>query len=112
MVPNHPVWVAAAAEMSAIVELGPQSWSEVELRRVQDATAAEPAEVMKPGPVRLNYEDLFEKSAWWSPEGALWVALPDGRDRMEMASKTLWFTRLSEAQIMQSEFLWALYAKA
>lgn len=114
MVPNHPAWVAAAAEMSAIVELGPQSWSEVELRRLQDATAAEAeaAELMKPGAVRLNYEDLFEKSAWWSPAGALWVALPDGRDRMEMASKTLWFTRLSEAQIMQSEFLWALYAKA
>jgi hypothetical protein len=108
--PRHPMWVAQAATMSMLIDRGPQSWSEVDMRQIRQSIPEERADVIKPCGSRLNYEDLFEKSAWYPPMG-LWVALPDGRDRMEMASKTLWFTRLSEAQIHESDFLWASYAR-
>jgi len=109
--PHHPAWTAQAATMSMIIERGPQSWSDVDMRQIRLTIPQERADVIKPCGSRLNYEDLFEKSAWYPPAG-LWVALPDGRDRMEMASKTLWFTRLSEAQIYESDFLWASYARS
>jgi hypothetical protein len=61
---------------------------------------------------RLDYEDLFAKKEWpnGTMKGGLWVPLPDGRDKLERTSAWLWFTRMSEEQIAESEFLWARLA--
>ena len=61
---------------------------------------------------RLDYVDLFERTEVdVDPTGALWVPLPDGRDALERATAYLWFTRMSEEQILESEFFWAKLAR-
>jgi len=125
MVPGHPMWVGLAADISAVVAEGDQSWSSFEARRslrflwskhCSGMTRVDrKAEISRDAyGKRLNYEDLFELTEWptGSTEQGLWVPLPDGRDKLEMASPFLWFTRMSEAQILESDFLWARFAKA
>jgi hypothetical protein len=38
--------------------------------------------------------------------------LPDGRDGLERASPWLWFMRMSEEQIAESNFVWAKWSRA
>ena len=121
--PGHPMWVGMARDIGAVVEAGDPSWSSFEARRslraLWDKHCSGMTRVDRMAEVsrdmygkRLNYEDLFEKTEW--PTGTLdhglWLPLPDGRDKLEQASPFLWFTRLSEEQIAESEFLWARLA--
>lgn len=122
-VPGHPMWVGLATDIGAVIQEGDQSWSSFEARRslrwlwskhCSGMTRVDrKAEVSRDAyGKRLHYEDLFEKTEW--PTGTtalgLWLPLPDGRDKLEMASPFLWFTRMSEQQIAESEFVWARLA--
>jgi hypothetical protein len=62
---------------------------------------------------QLGYEDLFDLTEWptGSTAGGIWVPLPFGRDGLERASPWLWFTRLSEQQILDSDFVWSRLAR-
>lgn len=124
-VPGHPMWMGLANDIGAVIQAGDQSWSSFEARRslrfLWDKHCSGMTRVDRKAEVsrdmygkRLNYEDLFEKTEWptGSVAGGLWVPLPNGREKLEMASPFLWFTRLSEAQIAESDFLWAKFAKA
>lgn len=116
---GHPIWMGMTKHISDVIQQGDPSWSSFEARRAL-------RNLWVPGPVdrkaevsrsvygkRLQYEDLFETTDWptGTTEGGLWVPLPDGRDKLNMASPFLWFTRLSEEQILESEFLWARLAR-
>lgn len=123
--PGHPMWNGLARDMAETIELGAQSWSAFEGRRglrfLWDKHCSGVTRVDRKAEVsrdrfgkQLGYEDLFDLSEWptGSMEGGLWVPLPFGRDGLERASPWLWFTRMSELQIMESEFLWAKLALA
>lgn len=122
-VPGHPMWVGLAGDIGAVIQEGDQSWSSFEARRslrfLWSKHCSGMTRVDRKAEVsrsiygkRLQYEDLFELTEWptGSLEKGLWLPLPDGRDKLEMASPFLWFTRLSEAQIAESEFVWARLA--
>ena len=122
-VPGHPMWVGLERDVAETVELGPQSWSAFEARRalrhLWDKHCSGVAAVDRKAEVsrdrigkRLGYEDLFDLTEWpsGSTEGGLWVPLPFGRDGLERASTWLWFTRLSEQQIVESDFFWSRLA--
>jgi hypothetical protein len=122
-VPGHPMWVSLSKDIGAVIQEGDQSWSSFEARRslrwLWSKHCSGMTRVDRKAEVsrdmygkRLQYEDLFEKTEWptGSTELGLWLPLPDGRDKLEMASPFLWFTRLSEEQIGESEFFWARLA--
>lgn len=124
-VPGHPMWVGLARDTGAVIQAGAPSWSSFEARRslrflwskhCSGLTRVDRrAEVSRDAyGKRLNYEDLFEKTEWQTgtTKDGLWVPLPDGRDKFEMASAFQWFARLSEEQIAESEFVWAKLAIA
>ena len=121
--PGHPMWAGLARDTGDTIALGPQSWSSFEARRAlrhmwdkhcSGVTAVDRrAEVSRDQfGNRVGYEDLFDLSEWptGSTEGGLWVPLPFGRDGLERASPWLWFTRLSEQQIVDSDFFWSRLA--
>ena len=120
---GHPMWVGLCRDVGAVVQAGDQSWSSFEARRslrfLWDKHCSGVTRVDRKAEVsrdkygkRLEYEDLFAKKEWinGSTEGGLWVPLPDGRDKLERTSAWLWFTRMSESQIAESEFVWARLA--
>jgi hypothetical protein len=122
---GHPMWVGLTKDIGAVIQEGDQSRSSFEARRslryLWDKHCSGMTRVDRVAEIsrdrygkRLNYEDLFEKTTWvnGTTKGGLWVPLPDGRDKLERASAFLWFTRLSESQIRESEFLWAKFASA
>jgi len=121
-VPGHPMWMGLTRDIGAVIAAGDPSWSSFEARRalrsLWDKHCSGITRIDRKAEVsrgtygrRLNYEDLFEKTEWvGSTEHGLWVPLPDGRDKLERASPFLWFTRLSEEQIRESEFLWSKFA--
>lgn len=122
-VPGHPMWLGLERDLSAIITLGPQSWSAFEARRslrfLWDKHCSGVTAVDRKAEVsrdrfgrRIDYEDLFGTTEWHdgSTEGGLWVPLPLGRDGLERASAWLWFTRMSEQQILDSDFFWARLA--
>jgi len=121
--PGHPMWKGLATAMGAVIQEGDQSWSSFEARRslrsLWDRLCAGVVGVDRIAEVsrdkygkRLEYEDLFAKTEWpnGTTEGGLWVPLPDGRDKLERTSAWLWFTRMSESQIAEGNFLWARLA--
>ena len=121
--PGHPMWAGLARDTAGTIALGPQSWSSFEARRAlrhlwdkhcSGVTAVDrKAEVSRDRyGKRLGYEDLFDTTEWQtgSAEGGLWVPLPFGRDGLERASPWLWFTRMSEQQIVESDFVWSRFA--
>ena len=61
---------------------------------------------------RLELDTLLGQTEWTdgSLEGGVWVSWPDGRDGLERAVPWQWFTRLSEEQIRESDFVWAKWA--
>jgi hypothetical protein len=118
--PGHPMWTGLAKDIGAVIQAGDQSWSSFEARRSlrylmdkHQGPIDRKAEVSRSVyGKRLNYEDLFETTDFpTGTEGGLWVPLPDGRDKMNTASAFLWFTRLSEEQILESRFNWARLAR-
>jgi hypothetical protein len=121
--PGHPMWVGLSKDVGAVVAEGDASWSSFEARRslrfLWDKHCGGRVAVDRVAEVsrdrygkRLQYEDLFATKEWvnGTTEGGLWVPLPDGRDKLERTSAWLWFTRLSEAQIAEGNFLWARWA--
>lgn len=122
-VPGHPMWVGMSKDIGAVIMEGDQSWSSFEARRslrflwskhCSGMTRVDRlAEVSRDKyGKRLQYEDLFERTDLPNgmTEHGLWLPLPDGRDKLEMASPFLWFTRMSEEQIAESQFVWARLA--
>jgi len=123
--PGHPMWAGLSRDISKVVAAGDPSWTAFEARRtlrsLWDRHCSGMTRIDRAAEVsrdrygkRLNNEDLFEKSEWpsGSTKGGLWIPLPNGREKLEMASAFLWFTRLSEEQIAESEFLWAKWASS
>lgn len=123
-VPGHPMWSGLARDTADTIALGPQSWSSFEARRalrhLWDKHCSGVTSVDRKAEVsrdhfgkQLGYEDLFDLTEWptGSTAGGLWVPLPFGRDGLERASPWLWFTRLSEQQIMDSDFVWSRLAR-
>ena len=121
--PGHPMWMGLNRDIGAVVKAGAQSWSSFEARRslrfLWDKHCSGVSRVDRKAEVsrdkfgkRLDYDDLFAKKEWLngSTEGGLWVPLPDGRDKLERTSAWLWFTRMSESQIAESEFVWSRLA--
>lgn len=123
-VPGHPMWAGLARDIGAVVQAGDSAWTAFEARRalrsLWDKHCSGMTRVDRTAEVsrdqygrRLNNEDLFEKTEWeGSTKDGLWIPLPNGRDKLEMASAFLWFTRLSEEQIAESEFVWAKWASS
>lgn len=121
--PGHPMWTGLARDTADTIALGPQSWSSFEARRalrfLWDKHCSGVTSIDRKAEVsrdrfgkRLEHEDLFDTTEWQtgSTEGGLWVPLPFGRDGLERASKWLWFTRMSEQQIVESDFVWSRLA--
>jgi hypothetical protein len=120
---SHPVWSALERDLAALIAVGDQSWSAPEarhsLRWLWDKHCSGTMRVDRKAEVsrdrygrRLELDVLLGQTEWvdGSTEGALWVPLPDGRDGLERASPWLWFTRMSEEQIRESDFVWARLA--
>ncbi len=119
----HPVWSALERDLAALIAVGDQSWSAPEarhsLRWLWDKHCSGTMRVDRKAEVsrdrygrRLELDVLLGQTEWvdGSMEGGLWVPLPDGRDGLERASPWLWFTRMSEEQIRESDFVWARLA--
>jgi hypothetical protein len=124
MRPHHPAWAGLERDFSALINQGDQSWSAAECRRAArfawDRHAAGVIPIDRRAEVsrdqygrRLEIDTLLGESEWiGSTEGALWLPLPDGRDKLERATPWLWFLRLSESQIAESDFYWAKLARS
>ena len=122
-VPGHPMWIGLASGIGAVIQAGDQSWSSFEARRslrfLWSKHCSGMTRIDRKAEVsrniygkRLQYEDLFELTELEnvSLKDGLWLPLPDGRDKLEMASPFLWFTRMSVEQIGESHFAWAKLA--
>jgi hypothetical protein len=122
-VPGHPMWSGLERDIGALIGEGDQSWGAPEARRalrtLWDNHCSGVTRVDRRAEVsrdqygrRLELDTLLGQTDWpeGSTEGGLWVPLPDGRDGLERASPWLWFTRMSEEQIRESEFVWARWA--
>ena len=122
-VPGHPMWTGLATDIGAVIQVGDQSWSSFEARRslrfLWSKHCSGMTRIDRKAEVsrnvygkRLQYEDLFELTELQnvSLKDGLWLPLPDGRDKLEMASTFLWFTRLSVEQIGEAHFVWARLA--
>lgn len=121
--PHHPMWSGLERDLMALIDQGPPSWSAPEARRAMrtlwDKHCVGMTAVDRSVEVgrdrygrRLELETLLGETEWstGSTEGGMWVIFPDGRDGLERASPWLWFTRLSKAQIAESNFVWAKLA--
>ena len=118
--PGHPIWSGLTKDIGAVIQAGDQSWSSFEARRsLRYLMDKHQMPIDRKSEVsrsvygkRLNYEDLFDITDWptGTTDGGLWVPLPDGRDKMNISSAFLWFTRMSEEQILESQFMWARLA--
>lgn len=122
-VPGHPMWSGLERDLAALIAAGDQSWSAPEARRsfrhLWDKHCSGITTVDRVMEVsrdkygrRLELDTLLGDTEWvdGSREGGMWVPLPEGRDGLERASPWLWFTRMSEEQIRESEFVWARWA--
>ena len=119
---HHPVWVGLERDFRALIDSGDASWSAAECRRAArfawDRHAAGAITIDRKAEAsrdqygrRLEIDTLLGESEWiGSTEGAQWLPLPDGRDKLERSSPWLWFLRLSESQIAESKFFWAKLA--
>jgi hypothetical protein len=123
MTPGHPVWAGLERDLSSLIAEGDQSWSAPTARRslrwLWDKHCSGVITVDRTAEVsrdrygrRLELDVLLGQSEWadGSRDGGCWVPLPDGRDGLDRASRWQWFTRLSEEQIRESEFVWARWA--
>lgn len=123
-VAHHPMWSGLERDLTALIDQGPPSWSSVEARRglrslwdkhCSGMTAIDREVEVGRDPYgrRLELETLLGSTELGFPlaEEGMWLILPDGRDGMERASPWLWFTRLSQPQILESKFVWAKLAK-
>ena len=121
--PHHPVWSGLAKDLRAVIDAGDQSWSSAECRKsaryAWDRHAAGTIQIDRGVEAsrdkygrRLELDTLLGESEWQdgTTEGALWIPLPDGRDKLERATAWQWFLRLSEKQIGESGFFWAKQA--
>jgi hypothetical protein len=122
-VPHHPAWSGQERDLAALIHEGVQSWSAPEARRalrsLWDKHFSGVVRVDRKAEVsrdrygrRLELDVLLGATEWTngSLDGGLWVPLPDGRDQLERATHWLWFTRMSEEQIRESDFVWARWA--
>jgi hypothetical protein len=120
---HHPMWVGLERDFAALIDVGDQSWSAAECRRAfrysWDRHCSGTTKIDRKAEVsrdkygrRLELDTLLGETEWiyGTKEGALWVPLPDGRDKLERATPWLWFLRLSEEQIRESKFVWASWA--
>jgi hypothetical protein len=122
-VPHHPVWKGLERDTRTLINAGDQSWSSADsrksLRYAWDRHAAGSVDIDRTAEVsrdrygkRLELETLLTESEWsGTTKGSLWLPLPDGRDKLERATPFLWFLRMSEQQILESKFFWAMIAK-
>ena len=121
--PNHPMWAGLQRDLSALIGQGPASWSAPEARRalrtLWDKHCSGITRIDRAAEVgrdkygrRLELDTLLGQTEWvdGSLEGGVWVSWPDGRDGLERAVPWQWFTRLSEEQIRESNFVWAKWA--
>jgi hypothetical protein len=109
-------------DLRAIIAAGDQSWGASVARRslrwawdkhCSGSTIDRKAEVSRDiYGRRLELETLLGGSIWpsGSKEEGFWVPFPDGRDGLDRASIWKWFTRMSETQIRESQFVWAKWA--
>jgi len=122
--PHHPMWTGMERDFRALIDVGDQSWSSGECRRAAryawDRHCAGITAIDRTAEAsrdrygrRLELDTLLGDSEWvdGSVKGALWLPLPDGRDRLERSTPWLWFLRMSEQQIQESKFLWASLSK-
>ena len=119
---GHPMWSGMERDLRAIIAAGDQSWGASVARRslrwawdkhCSGSTIDRKAEVSRDiYGRRLELETLLGGSIWpsGSKEEGFWVPFPDGRDGLDRASIWKWFTRMSETQIRESQFVWAKWA--
>lgn len=122
-IPGHPMWAGLERDLAALISEGDQSWSAPEARRsfryLWDKHCSGVVSVDRVAEVsrdmygrRLELDTLLGDKEWptGSREGGMWVPFPEGRDGLERASPYLWFLRMSEDQIRESDFVWARWA--
>lgn len=120
---HHPAWNGQLRDVGALIHEGDQSWSAPEARRalrsLWDKHFSGVVRVDRKAEIsrdrygrRLELDILLGSTEWTdgSLDGGLWVPLPDGRSQLERATHWLWFTRMSEEQIRDSDFVWARWA--
>lgn len=123
--PHHPAWAGIERDMRAIIDAGDQSWSAAECRKTAryswDRHAAGVIKIDRKAEAsrdaygrRLELDTLLTESEWVSgtTKDSLWLPLPDGRDKLERATPFLWFLRMSEQQIFESNFYWSKVARS
>jgi len=113
---HHPVWSGLERDCRALIKAGDQSWSSADCRKslnyAWDRHAVGSIHVDKEAEVRIELETLLGETEWTgSTKHLLWIPFPDGRDSLERSTPWLWFLRMSEKQIQESNFVWASIAK-
>lgn len=124
--PGQPVWSDMSRELSDFVARGEPSWTPVGIQNLlaslNNRHGVRPSQdelTHMTNGKPLNYEQLFESTDLEASgikvdrdrAKAKWCPLPDGRSGLETASAFLWFTRMSEEQILESDFVWAQLAR-
>ena len=119
---GHPMWAGIARDLGAIISAGDQSWGASVARSSllwawdkhgSGSPIDRVAEVSRDMyGRRLELDTLLGENTWptGTKDGGYWVPFPDGRDGLERAPIWKWFTRMSEEQIRESNFVWAKWA--
>lgn len=119
--PGHPAWTGAAALWNKILNAGPQSWT----APIAARTALDVYETQKSEGIQtiryaelcrhadgtpLQLEDLFGRTDLPIPPTAVYVSY-DG-DALARRHEFNWVLRLSPAELVAGEFVWARLAAA
>jgi hypothetical protein len=123
--PHQPVWDVAATTWNALVAAGPTAWSAAEARRLEEHIWTQQA--LK-SPKRFQAAEGSRKAdgTEWTPEDFLGkqnpvdpkvvldpavLYIPMDGDTLVRSYRYSWFVRMSKAQILESNFYWAMLAK-
>jgi hypothetical protein len=124
--PSHPGWQYAAEKWNAIVGAGPTAWTAADARRenlmIWDVQKTMGVDVIQkaeggrnPDGSERTLEDLLGREANpVDPKTPLLpetVYVPFDGDALVRMYRYAWFVRMSESQILESDFVWASLAK-
>ena len=96
-------WTTQTDTLTEIINQGESYWSTFNTQEYTQMISVDAQQQV------CSYEDLFERTTCdTTMNRQLWVSLPPGgSNKLEMASKYLWFVNLSEEEIANSDFVWA-----
>jgi hypothetical protein len=118
-----PGWDSAFATLNTLAAAGPTSWTAAQVRRnalsiweLQQAKGVQIVQAADGGRLADGYERTLEDLLGSSDEvknmfrpGTVYV--PFDGDKLIRSYEYGWFNRMSQQQILESEFVWAKLAK-